>query len=202
MRAASLAPRGPIQVEAPHHMLRVCSVRQDFRRQSNQRSDVKVNTLSVSGGWEAVQQRALGGQSTTKHMALARARLTMAATVAWAISLLPETSRVEMEARGRGRDGRLLLWLVGARQAMEGELVRNGHFAEPLRRLCPTLLVQRGLELVLIGPEMQAWELVLEGAPVPTLVRALPGTLHSEETAGEPPPDIIVLFNSAREPRA
>ena len=121
--------------------------------------------------------------------ALAQARLTMAATIAWALTELPAANQAELATSRHGRDGRLLLWIVGARESMEGELARNGHFAEPLARLLPPALSAGGLELVLIGPEMKGWELELsphgtaaaaaDGAAASLVVRAVSGTLHA-----------------------
>ena len=121
----------------------------------------------------------------------------MAATVAHAIELLPNEHQ---HFEGRGRDKRLLLWIVGAREPMEGELARAGHLAEPIAALCDHIAC-RGLELVLIGPEMKEWEMErpASSSQRPSLlVRALSATLHvamSRETAAAAP-DAIVLFNS------
>ena len=121
----------------------------------------------------------------------------MAASVAWALEQLPELEQDEIKAGGRGKDGRLLLWIVGAREAMEGELIRNGYFAEPLSKLCPPHLSPLGLEVVLIGPEMKQWELELPASPRPPVIaRALSGTLHVAADARASRPNAIVLFNS------
>ena len=121
--------------------------------------------------------------------ALSRAQLTMAASVAFALRRLPPS---EMAFQGRGRDGRLCIWIVGAREAMEGELARGGNLGEPLARLCPPeLLASRGLEIVLIGPEMSPWE-VTGNANV--LIRSLAGTLHAVKATEQP--DLAVLYNS------
>lgn len=134
----------------------------------------------------------------------------MASTVAWALSSLSAAEQCEIIAHARGQEGRLLLWVVGARESMEGELVRNGHFAEPLLQLCPPALIRGGLELVLIGPEMNEWALELpppgssSDPPVartaahrsPIIVRALSGTMHGAADVGQERPNAIVLFNS------
>jgi hypothetical protein len=79
----------------------------------------------------------------------------MAASVAHALRRLPPAHRLHGEGRGRG--GRWLLWIVGAREAMEGELVRRGCLAEALVDLCPSLAAA-GVEVLLVGPEMGRWE--------------------------------------------
>ena len=137
---------------------------------------------------------------------IVRSRLTMAATVAYALRKLPPSELGALSAScGRGRDGRLLLWIVGAREAMEGELARGGHLAGPLAALSPPSLGSRGLELVLIGPEMSTWELERTNPVDPSarsiLIRARSGTLHAlhpspSAAPDDAPPDLVVLFNS------
>ena len=137
---------------------------------------------------------------------LVRSRLTMAATVAYALRKLPLSEQgVQSASCGRGRDGRLLLWIVGAREAMEGELARGGHLAGPLAALSPPSFGSRGLELVLIGPEMSTWELERTNPVAPSarsiLIRARSGTLHAlhpspSAAPDDAPPDLVVLFNS------
>ena len=143
--------------------------------------------------------------------ALSRARLTMAASVAHGLRSLPPAQLGALSVRARGRNGRVLVWIVGAREAMEGELARGGHLAEPLAALCPPALASRGLELALIGPEMDTWEFsvpnpIAAGAPS-LLVRGCSGTLHALQpssadatvdaaAAAAGPPDVAVLFNS------
>lgn len=100
----------------------------------------------------------------------------------------------------------MLVWIVGAREAMEGELARAGHLAEPLAALLPPSLAAQGLEVVLIGPEMKSWELECQhiASTRGVLVRALSGTLHAlDDTSlrvGDASvgghPDVVVLFNS------
>ena len=71
---------------------------------------------------------------------LYRARRSMGATIAGALRHFPgdEGGRLLSSHAGRGRDGRLLHWIVGAREAMEGELARGGWPVEPLALLCPS----------------------------------------------------------------
>ena len=137
--------------------------------------------------------------------ALERARLTFAATIAWGVGQLKHTERSEIFlAPGHGRDSRTALWLVGAREAMEGELVRNGYFVEALVTLLQkAYLLPVHLELVLIGPQMRTWERTIG----PVLVRAVSGVLHEAIERCEPNsvhdrplegsrPDAAILFNS------
>jgi hypothetical protein len=116
--------------------------------------------------------------------AFQKARLTFAATIAHGLSLLGAR---EME--------RTVIWIIGAREATEGELARNGELAEPLAAMCPSM---GQLELWLIGPEMRNWRLE-GGAPRPgdprTVIKAVSGTLHSVGRAADQP-DYVVLFNS------
>ena len=130
----------------------------------------------------------------------------MSASVAYGIRQLPSDERDVLATRRRGRDGRLLVWIVGAREAMEGELARGGHLAEPLAALCPPSLASHGLEVVLIGPEMETWEFERQHPTSATtlLVCARSGTLHALDDAslrvGDASmggrPDLMVLFNS------
>jgi hypothetical protein len=130
--------------------------------------------------------------------ALWRARRTVAFTLAHALRMLP--------LRTRHRSRRLLLWLVGAREAMEGELVRSGLLLPVLAALCPW---PAGWEVRLCGPEMQDWELLQEADGAPCRVCAVSGTLHEvagdgadEAAAGRGvaslggAPDAVALLNS------
>jgi hypothetical protein len=134
----------------------------------------------------------------------------MAATIAWALCELPEAELKRISA-GCGTAGRVVLWLVGAREAMEGELVRGGHLAEPLARFLKAscCIGSSGLELVLIGPEMRSWEdeyrLTCDAVSSPSIiVRSLSGTLHAVAGGGAlvdsrsvgGAPDAVVLLNS------
>ncbi len=143
-------------------------------------------------GWEAVSAvlRDTAPPIGSDAHTLWRSRTCVAASVASALELLEES---RPRQAGRGQGGRQLLWLVGSREAMEGELVRGGHLAQPLARLWARA---DGLEIHLIGPEMKQWSLSLpsDGASPPTLVTAVPGTLH--EADAREPPNAAVLLNS------
>jgi len=128
--------------------------------------------------------------------ALRRARLTTAASIAFALGVLPPGT-VGCGA-GRGEGGRLLLWIVGAREAMEGELARRGLLAEPLAALWPPA-ARHGVELILCGPEMREWGPADQRPPPRPLVRAVSGTLHSrlkDAPALTTEPDAMLLLNS------
>ena len=118
--------------------------------------------------------------------ALWRARSTMAASLAYAIRHLPADHTPP-------RERRWCAWIVGARDAMEGVLAREGHLAEVLCKLCP---IAKGWEVVLIGPEMD------ERAPAERdncHVRSVRGTLHQLRADGrldDGGPDFVVLYNS------
>ena len=177
------------------------SVRQEWRRRIQQpvpsaSPDVsdpapqKAPLSSSIRSWSDVHD-ALGHPSSDRMVPLVQAQLTMAASVAHALGLLPEAEQQTLMSAatgGRGHGGRFLLWIVGAREAMEGELARAGHLAEPLARLCPHLFGRFGLDVVLIGPEMKNWQLERPAAHAsqpPLLVRAVSGTLHASSVGGE-----------------
>ena len=97
------------------------------------------------------------------------------------------------------RPRRLVLWVVGAREAFEGELVRQGWLLGPLLSL-DTRARDLGLEIVLIGPEMRTWELGVRAADAAGThrVRAVGGTLHAAINDGVlgTAPDATILFHS------
>ena len=144
--------------------------------------------------WDDAMHELLHEDAAHTERAVFMVRHTMSMTIAAAIGRL---ASFDVHVAGRGRNGRKLLWIVGAREAMEGELARGGWLGEPLAKLCPC---SYGWELLLIGPEMQAWEFeraVDCGAGRASSVRiaAHSGTLHSlrADIGG---PDAAVLFNS------
>ena len=100
----------------------------------------------------------------------------MAASIAFGLRNLPPEHLPT-------HDDKWLIWIVGARESMEGRLARGGHLVEVLDALYPTA---RGFDLLLIGPEME---------PAPNAYR---GTLHQLRADGriDRPPDLVVLFNS------
>ena len=133
--------------------------------------------------------------ASPKARAVFMARHTMSMTIVAAIGRL---DHFDVHGAGRGRNGRKLLWIIGAREAMEGELARGGWLGEPLAKLCPCSC---GWELLLIGPEMQAWELersvsVDGGQASSVRIVAHSGTLHSLRADAVARPDAAVLFNS------
>ena len=147
----------------------------------------------VLDSWQAVQL-ALGASPTVESVDLWRAHRCLAVTIAHALQQLPAPHALQGE-RGRGRDGRWLLWIVGARESLEGELARQGLLVEVLDGLCPR---GTGWELALIGPEMNSWELPCGRGG---LLRAHTGTLHDvvqheAASGGAVAPDAAVLFNS------
>ena len=95
---------------------------------------------------------------------------------------------------GRGVDGRFLIFIVGARENMEGELCRHGLLDEAFARLCP---VPSGFEFVLIGPEMETWERTC-GTGATSVARSFRGLLHDwvESNHETPPPNAAVCFHS------
>lgn len=162
-------------------------------------------------GWDDVA-RLLGGPPSQDLAPLWRARLTMAASLAYGLSSLPDRAW-QRASGGSGAEGRILVWIVGAREPMEGELVRQGMLAEAICGLWERAR-NHGLDLVLCGPEMRDWTEQIDhssqtsGAQVPaTRVRAVCGTLHAclEESSptgdvspllAQWPPDAAVCFNS------
>jgi hypothetical protein len=116
-----------------------------------------------------------------------RNHLTFAATIAHALSYL-----------GKRIMPRTVIWIVGACEEVEGQLIRNGDLAEPLAAMCPSL---GRLEIWLIGPDMREnWRIERgcsqRGASI--VVRALSGTLHAVNAAGNQSdwPNYVVLFSS------
>lgn len=102
-----------------------------------------------------------GAPSAAGRLALWRARRTMAATFAFGMGQLPESTWAYTAGRGgRGSDGRMLVWVVGACEAMEGQLSRRGLLAQTICRLWWPAR-EHGLELILCGPEMREWSLDL-----------------------------------------
>jgi hypothetical protein len=101
-----------------------------------------------------------------------RAEYCLAASMAHG---LREALRREALLRsGRRKDGRWVVWVVGARESMEGELARRGLLGGPFAALCG-LPDSVPLQLILIGPEMDGeWEHA-DGAVHVTSCRA---TLH------------------------
>lgn len=173
-----------------HRECMTCTQRQWVRassRHARSRAQHDWSRVTVAhypvGSWHAVAG-CLGGLGED---ALWRARHCLAATVAHAMKHLPWAVGVD---GGRGRDGRCLLWIVGAREALEGELARGGFLAQALCQLCPR---SRGWEIVLIGPEMQTWE--MEPTSDGACMRACSGTLHSMAEASVAP-DLAVMGNS------
>ena len=60
----------------------------------------------------------------------------MTARFAFGMGQLPESTWAYTAGRGgRGSDGRMLVWVVGAREAMEGQLSRRGLLAQNICRL-------------------------------------------------------------------
>lgn len=173
-------------------------------------------------GWADVT-RLLGAGPPAERAALWRARLTMAASLAHGLGSLPDGARLASRG-GRGADGRVLLWVVGARESAEGRLARAGLLAEIVCALWRPAR-EHGLELVLCGPEMRSW--VIESPiihsptgrhsqptiphgrgiqppnrPPPPLTRAVCGTLHAvlggggAAALGGRCPDAAACFNS------
>ena len=154
-------------------------------------------------GWEDVFMRLGGSSGGYPPSALSRARLTMAASITFGLRLLPPQELENMVRRdGRGKGGRLKIWIVGAREPMEGELARGGHLAEPLALLLPPALAAKGVEIVLVGPEMTNWAIERANRAASTrsanstlLIKSATGTLHGLKRPGSLP-DFCVLFNS------
>eukprot|EP00966_Prymnesium_polylepis_P231046 5346548-Prymnesium_polylepis.1 len=150
-----------------------------------------VRTQSINS-WHDVQL-ALCASPDASSLDLWRSERCLAATIAYALQRLPKPHT--LARGGRGSSGRLLLWLVGAREPLEGELARQGLLVEILHRLCPH---EAGWEVVLIGPEMHTWALPAARGGA-GLVRAYTGTLHSlmaSDALESEKPDAAVLFNS------
>ena len=77
-----------------------------------------------------------GAPSTAGRLALWRVRRTMAATFAFGMGQLPESTWAYTAGRGgRGSDGCRLVGVVGACEAMEGQLSRRGLLAQTICRL-------------------------------------------------------------------
>lgn len=159
-------------------------------------------------GWADVA-RLLGASPAAERAAMWRARLTMAASLAHGLGSLPDGAQLASRG-GRGADGRVLLWVVGARESTEGRLARAGLLAEVICSLWRPAR-EHGLELVLCGPEMRSWRIEpnnqpagnqATGQPPLPLTRAVCGTLHSvlggdgAATLGGRTPDAAVCFNS------
>ena len=114
-------------------------------RQSRQSagSDAAAAGSELGGRGGVVGRRAVG------RRALWRARRTMAATFAFGMGQLPESTWAYTAGRGgRGSDGRMLVWVVGACEAMEGQLSRRGLLAQTICRLWWPAR-EHGLELIL-----------------------------------------------------
>ena len=159
---------------------------------SSSGSDVRAPPSHVLlDSWQDVQV-ALGTTSlATDAENLWKARHCQALTLVHGLLQLPEPHSLNGPNGGRGQNGRWLLWIVGAREAVEGELARQGLLVEVLNHLCPR---KAGWELVLIGPEMRCWEMETSGSG---LLRARNGALHCVLTERpDEKPDAAVLFNS------
>ena len=137
--------------------------------------------------WSSVEQR-LASTSEVGMQALLRARWCQAATLAHAIGRLPH------DMLPSAHDRRWRLWIVGARESLEGELARSGLLLEVFTALVPA---PAGWELTLIGPEMaETSELRVSGRHV---LRSMRGTMHGLLEAGlldARGPDLAALFNS------
>ena len=142
--------------------------------------------------------------SDDEQQALWQAQHTFVATLAYALHRLPNRSRCV----GRGAAGRWCVWVLGAREEVEGQLVRHGLLAEPLARLYPS---SPGWQFELIGPELGDWRTGDAFASVdgqhndghlPPIVRARRGTLHhllAGQRSGEdalPTADLAVAFHA------
>ena len=83
--------------------------------------------------WEDVAALLGGAPSTAGRLALWRVRRTMAPTFAFGMGQLPESTWAYTADRGgRGSDVRMLVRVVGAREAMERQLSRRGLLAQTI----------------------------------------------------------------------
>ena len=162
-----------------------------WKSHPNSSGDVKPPQPCLDSWHDA--QLALGA-STASESVLWKARRSHALTLAHGLQQLPALHALDGKngGRGRGREGRWLLWIVGAREEVEGELARQGLLVEVLDRTCPR---EAGWELLLVGPEMRCWE--MDARAGRGLLRARNGPLHMlcAEGQGETP-NAAVLFNS------
>lgn len=110
-----------------------------------------------------------------------------AAAVAWALLQLPSTAP-------RAPVGRpVVVWLVGARSLMEGQLVQDGEW-----RLLADIFPDLQWELVLVGPEMDADTdaVPADGADGRVQARSVRLKGHDYARQKPPRPDFAVCFNS------
>ena len=148
--------------------------------------------------WPDVERRLLppGFNFSEEQAAVWRARLTFSATFACALRCLP-AGRLP-SGRGAGDGGRWRVWVLGARQELEGQLAKHGWLSEPLEYLCPQN--SHGWQLELIGPEMGEWRLERPAPPrasssTSSLLRGHCATAHPPRKAfGDP--DLVVAFHS------
>jgi len=149
------------------------------------------------------------GPPDAGRVALWRARRTMASSLTSGLALLPDRTWLNP----RGADGRIRLWIVGAREQMEGELARQGLLADLICALWRPAR-EHGLDLILCGPEMREWTLQSDDddaggrrtgeachRPPPPRTRSIGLTLHAylDDAGGsisDWPPDAAVCFNS------
>ena len=143
-------------------------------------------TLPPLASWE--DAAALLGP-TSEPQSLWRGRRGFATSLAFGIRQLPKAHAPPTAAEC------WIVWIVGARESMEGTLAHEGLLAEVLASLCPDA---PGWVLELIGPEMASWE---EARPhpaggAPLTVRGRRGTLHTLTGHELPRPHVVTLFNS------